>query len=395
MLPLLAQRAAVLLLRPAALLAEGLLVPGANVLIFVLPAAALALTASSIPVHTRYMQTLGTGHGSREVAREYVSGLTIVTAVAIAILAIAAVLARGTLSDPIVGALVATFVIEKFSDELSRLSEFRKQYNRWFLVQTLRSLWLFVPLGLATSGAPYEATFACVACGGGALATVHFFWRTSLRPTITSSGFRIIRDNAVFLASAGLLAIHRQVPRLTVAALFPGIAHVYQAASQLGQGVSLLFGVRYQVPYRKVIARKPQWFERRMGPTFTRFLVTGAVAAILVAICWYIAPIRLAGSVEPVMVFTALGAEALTLSVMSAYLGYLPWFVPVKQALGTYGIAALALAAGGAAGYGALVLEEGDVILLPLIAVVISISWVVIIRIRHFRTVTASRSESV
>lgn len=390
MLPLLAQRAAVLLLRPAALLTEGALAPGANVLIFVLPAAALALTASSVPVHTRYMQTLGTGQGGPEVEREYVSGLTIVTVIAAGILAVAAALARGTAIDPIVIAVVATFLVEKYSDELSRLSEFRKRYNRWFLVQTLRSLWLFVPFVLAGLGAPYAATFATVACLAAVLAAVHYVLHTGLQPSVTASGLRAIRANAVFLASAGILAIHRQLPRLAVATLFPGIAHVYQAASQLGQGISLLFGVRYQVPYRKVIARRPQRFEQHMGPTFTRFVVAGAVTVILMAICWHLTPDGLAGVLQPAMLLTALGAEALALSVMSAYLGYLPWFVSEKRALGTYAIAALALAACGGAGYGAVILKGGDVILLPLMTVTVSISWVLIIRVRHFRVVKAS-----
>src|SRR3546814_21175854 len=60
MMSLLVQRASVLMLRPAALMAEALLVPGCHVMIFAMPNAALALTASSIPVHTQSMMATST-----------------------------------------------------------------------------------------------------------------------------------------------------------------------------------------------------------------------------------------------------------------------------------------------------------------------------------------------
>src|SRR3546814_2059260 len=79
MMSLLVQRASVLMLRPAALMAEALLVPGGNVMIFAMPIAALALTASSIPVHTQYMMATSKSPNIECLERSYVSALLYIT----------------------------------------------------------------------------------------------------------------------------------------------------------------------------------------------------------------------------------------------------------------------------------------------------------------------------
>lgn len=384
MFKLLMQRGSILFLRPAVVLAEGYLVPGGNVLIYVLPIAALALTASSIPVHSQYMRTLPSSPDYEAIERSYVSGLLQIILVSLLVLTAALLIIWPSMPSLMLASTVALFVIEKFSDELTRFYEFHKEFHRWVVTQSLRSAWPFIPICLGLAGMDYVASFAAVALVVAIVATAKFFTTTRLRPALGRSGWNVICSNLVFLNSAGLLAMHRQVPRIAVAHLFPHVAHLFQAVAQIGQGVSLLFNVRFAVPYRAIISRRTMMFERRMGPVFSRMMWVsiGTSAAALLAV-------QTAGTgggnvVELLAMPVALVADSLAFSLMSAYWGYLPWQIPPRQTLLTYALAGCVLAIVAGVGYLLLVVGRGSVVLVPCLTVIASVTWVRIIKYRHF-----------
>src|SRR3546814_6828690 len=123
MMSLLVQRASVLMLRPAALMAEALLVPGGNVMIFAMPIAALALTASSIPVHTQYMMATSKSPNIECLERSYVSALLYITLIGSIVLFLILHLILKTSHFYMVQIIISTFLVEKFSDELTRSEE--------------------------------------------------------------------------------------------------------------------------------------------------------------------------------------------------------------------------------------------------------------------------------
>lgn len=383
MLRLLAQRASVLFLRPAAILAEGLFVPGGNILIFVLPIAALALTMSSVPVYLDFMRTTEHHLDRREIERNYISSLLMTTLLALVILAF-------TLSWTRTGgvlflSILATFVVEKFADELTRFYEFKRQYNRWFLTQLWRSVWLFIPMALAFAAWNYRLAFLGLATLTALGAVVQFFLATKLRPAFDRKGWSVIRSNSPFLGSSALLAVHRQAPRIAVAHFFPHYAHAFQAISQIGQGASLLFNVRFQIPYRKLIARRTVRFERVFRHIFQRLAVV-AVALMTAAIL----VLGLAGYVgmRETLFFAALGfamvADALVFSLFSAYLGYLPWFVRPSSATVTLALdGALFVLIFGLAFFAVQTLG-GSLVIVPVATTLLSLASIALIRYRHF-----------
>ena len=371
-----------LFLRPAAIMAEGLLIPGGNVLIFVLPVAAMALTMSSVPVYLEFMRATEHHADRRGIERNYISGLLTTTLLALLILCL--VLLWSRTSFVMLCSIVATFLVEKFADELTRYYEFKRQYNNWFITQIWRSSWLFIPMGLALAGWNYGLSFLVLALFSAASAVGQFFLATKLRPAFNREGWTIIRNNSPFLSSSVLLAVHRQVPRIAVAHFFPHYAHAFQAISQIGQGASLIFNVRFQIPYRRLIARRTLRFEKLFLPVFRR-LVGAALALMVIGI---LVP-GLAGYLEAreLVFFVALGfamaGDALAFSLFSAYLGYLPWFVRPSSASATFALDGLLFVLAFSVAYVVVERFGGSLIVVPAATTLLSLASMALIRYRH------------
>ncbi|RXZ64756.1 hypothetical protein [Pelagerythrobacter rhizovicinus] len=379
MLRLLFQRGVTLLLRPAALLAEGFLIPDANVLVFVLPAAAMALTLSSIPVHLDFFRMASHATSTR-VERNYISGLIILSFISIVLLAGLLFLSKSSLG--IGFAIIATFISEKFADELTRFYEFNKKYSLWFVAQMSRSMWLFIPIGLALAGIHYIISFCALASVAAVVLAWRFFSATGLRPVWNRGGFMLIKANVPFLGSSALLACHRQVPRLFVAFLFPQVAHVFQALAQLGQGVSLIFNVRYQIPYRKVIARRPLTFERLFRRPFLRIgglSLVGAALGLIIGDSSYYS----IGAFAWVGLGIAMLADALAFSLLATYLGLMSWFLAPSQALPTLLKMAVFFLVAFFSTYGAWVFLDGPLVLAPIFTTLLSLGSIALIKGRH------------
>lgn len=385
MMSLLAQRATVLMLRPAALMAEALLVPGGNVMIFAIPIAALALTASSIPVHTQYMMATSKSPNIEFLERSYVSALLYITLIGSIVLFIILHLIFKTSHLYMVQIVISTFLVEKFSDELTRFYEFQKKYMMWLIAQTVRSAWLLFPIVLYISGYDYEMSFYAVSSSFALLSFFCFFFLARLRPSLAMSGWVAIRTNAIFLSHSFLLAIHRQVPRIVVAFSFPGMAHFFQILAQAGQAVSLLFNVRFVVPYRAIMSRHPLMVERRFSRTYMRLIQLAIGMLLLAAAGLLFSGFRFGYEILLAALAIAMIADALAFSLMSTYWGYLPWLVSPREAFVTSGFGAAVLAFFAGAGYVLVIEWHGPILVIPCLTVLVSIAWAWMIRRRHFR----------
>ncbi|MEM8918567.1 MAG: hypothetical protein AAGE37_06855 [Pseudomonadota bacterium] len=385
---LLFQRAAVLLIRPAVILAEGRFLPGMNTLIFLVPISAMALTASSLPVHLQFLRLTSASSDRVKVERSYVSGLLAVCVTALSLLSLALFLFWPGISSVLLLSICAVFLIEKFSDELTRYFEFRRLYSRWFVVQLIRSAWLVIPIGLALIGYDYQTAILSLACGIALISITAFFLFTGLKPAMDSGGLALVKSNLAYLSSAGLVAMHRQLPRITVAALFPQFAHIFQAIAQLTQGISLLFNVKYQIPYRSIIARKTASFERVLYPVFRKLLLLVIVLLIFSLSVAVLVPSVLnwqAGLVAVLAV--AMIADSLGFSIATTYLGYLPWYLKPRVAFTTFCLALAALFFCFLSGYLILTASDSALIVVPATTIVVSLLWIALIRYRHFRRI--------
>jgi len=332
---LLALRAAPLLIRPLAILLEGWLVPDQFVIVLVLPIAMMAHTMSSIPVHLEYFQSRSAD--ARIQGQAYASALGLVLAVVVPLLALILWLADAFAGAILIAATCLMYLIEKLSEESSRMLEFRKAFGGWFLVQVLRSAWLLVPIALFLLGATYEiaflmtaAVFVCVAIGA-------FVRVTRLVPWPNLSAAPLVRKNIIFLASSFLPASYRQIPRIMITRLFPNQAHIYLAIAQAAQAAGLMFNVRFQIPYRKAIARKTAMVQRRRHPAMMRFAaVPFIVAPVWMAASFVVSLETMSDLVLAVFLTPLLLADALVFAIIAAHLDYLHWLRHRARLLMTY-----------------------------------------------------------
>ena len=316
---LLLLRGAPLLIRPLAIALEGMLVPGQNIMVLAIPVAMLALTLSSIPVHLSYYQSTGGTEPAK--AREYASGLTIVITSTFLLLATILTFLDGQMGSLLVSATCMVFLIEKFSDESSRMLEFRKAFRSWFLVQLMRSGWMIVPVGLYLCGADYGV----------------FVKVTGVMFEMGRSGLDIIRRRLIFLAASFLPASYRQIPRIMITRLFPDYAHVYLATAQLAQAAALLFNVRFQIPYRKAIARKTILVQRLRHKVMMRILAVPAIVAPLwLAGGLFVLPHEMPDAWLAALLLPLLIADAVTFAVLAAHMDYLQWMRKEARLLRTY-----------------------------------------------------------
>lgn len=393
MLRLLLLRAVPLFFRPAAVLFEGAVIAENYFLVMVLPIAMMALTISSIPVHLDYFKCLPNNPGYNRLAKKYISSLAWLILASLLVLSVILILLPLGLDGGLLIAICLVFLVEKLADETSRILEFRKAFVNWFLVQSFRSGWLFLPIIVSLFGLAYEVAFLTIA----ALSCIfmyYIFYRVSgLAPCFDREGFSPIRDNLVFLAGSVLPSSYRQVPRIVVAKVYPEQAHIFLAMAQLAQGIGLIFNVRFQIPYRKLIARRTVVFQRLLQPTMLWILMpSGVIAIAYLAIPFFTPEEALSNATLALLLAPVMLADALTFAILAAHLGYLPWFVGRKKALGTY-LLCLAAVGGGISGLyyfdirGALTL-----LMVPSITVIIGFFWIMIIVIRHFRRTSNLRS---
>lgn len=337
-------RAVPLVIRPMVILLEGYLVTGGNILVLTLPIAMMALTISSIPVYIDYYRAEQSNPARQAMGEQYISGLLWVTLISLAVLAAVLIVADLGMGGWLIVATCLVFLIEKASTEVSRMLEFRKAFVKWFLVQIARSGWMLLPIMASFAGQSYERAFVVSAALATVVFVVLFLKVTRLRIVFDRHGLTAIRGNLIYLAGSIMPASYLQLPRILVARLFPEQAHIFLATAQLAQGVGLVFNVRFQIPYRQLIARKTQLFQKLVQPAILRLLLIPA----LIAPFWMIGSILLAvdtlvGIALGTVLFPLLVADSLMFAILSAHLGYLPWFERRRRVFVTYVINIIAL----------------------------------------------------
>lgn len=337
MFRLLMLRAVPLLLRPAAVIFEGAVTAGGNMIVLVLPIAMLALTISSIPVYREYFKSLPTQSNRGELAQIYMSALTWLTIASLSILLPTLVLLPLGLDSALIGAVCIVFLIEKLADEASRALEFRKSFGKWFFVQTLRSGWFFLAVAASLAGFEYETAFLVTGVLVCSVMYIVFIKVLGLTPCLRLDGLPSIRDNLVFLLGGFLPASYRQLPRIVIAKIYPEQAHVFLAMAQLCQAIGLVFNVYFQIPYRKIIARRTIIFQKLLQPAMLLILMLSGLIAIAYIVLPVALPVRELSNIELALLLgPILTADALTFAVLSTYLGYLPWVANKLLALITY-----------------------------------------------------------
>lgn len=384
MLRLLILRAVPLMLRPAVVLLEGAVITGGHILVLAIPTAMMAVMISSIPVHLNYFKSTNSEANHERLGLEYISGLTWISITGISILVPILLLLPLELTPILAVAIGIFFLIEKLATETSRALEFRKAFGKWFAVQCVRSGWMFAPVLLSILGIDYEVAFLLLATLTLVAMSLIFHRVLKLPPRMTWSGLKAIGKTLAFLPGNFLPAIYQQLPRILVAKLYPAQAHVFLALTQLLQGGGLIFNVRYQIPYRKIIARKPKTFQRRLRPFLVRLLgLSGAVAVAYTFVSVSVNTSDLTNTTLGITLLPILTANTLTFSILSAYLGYIQWFVRGSHAVLFY-ISCISIPAIAGVIWAPEYLEKTPLIAIPALLVLTAISWLFILIIWFF-----------
>ncbi|WP_421706221.1 hypothetical protein [Alloalcanivorax xenomutans] len=342
MIKLLVYRTAPLALRPLAILMEGMLPQKPTLLALSLPIAMMALMLSSVPVHLAYYKARKNESCFGTLASQYRSGLGWLFLISVSTLLVVlfSPLFESTAALSVIVCL--TFIIEKFSDESSRALEFRKNYLGWFLVQILRSGWVFIPLIIALWGGGYKNAYLVSVLLAATLSLFIFFRITGLLPSLGLSGLPVIKNNVVYFFGGFLPASYRQIPRIVIVKVYHEQAHAFLALAQLAQGLSVLFNVRFQIPYRKIIARKPMLFQKLMEPAMKQVLIVASTIALgYVAYPMYIEVSGMRLYLQMTFFLPIVVADAMVFAVLSSYLGYVQWLFQPKKASCFYLMAAL------------------------------------------------------
>lgn len=339
MFKLLVFRALPLFLRPLVIILEGALVDDGYILIFLLPLTMLVVTLTSIPVHIDYYKSNFEQGYSSTIKVAYEASLTWIIIVGIAIVFSIEYFISSIdgLNLLVLFSAVFLFIVEKFSDETSRMLEFKKKYYYWFLIQCVRSGWMLFPLFLFILGFDYEKSFLIISFLLLIPIFIIFKAVTGLSLKTDCIGFSVIFKNIIFLFGSALMASYRQVPRILVAKMYPEYAHLYLSVAQIAQSSSILFNVKYQVPYRKLIARKTRIIQKKLQPTIFKILVPCLLIVFFYFFIHCFFDFKKIGDlIFVIIMLPILLSDAIIFSILAAHLGYLTWFAERNKILILY-----------------------------------------------------------
>ena len=319
-------------------MAEAFFLDGAFLLVTLIPIVSLIHMATCVPVHIEYFSAARQPEPKSDIAKDYTSALTIIAVTASLLLVIVTSLMPHATKFVILGA-VTMYVSEKYFDEISRFFEFKKKFNSWFGVQTIRSAWLFAPILLAIVGLNYEAMFVVVSLPVLILALCMFKYIFKLYPSINTRAFTVVTNKVPYVLGSALSASCRQMPRVLVTSLFPSLAHVYVSIAQLSQVSSLIFAVKVVVPRRRVLSRKPKKIVGIFDSFFKRILFWSCSTAV---VCIFLGGILGTDRLGMIYICSLLTiifvAESLSAEILKFDSGLLPWFVDKYSAFLSYTI---------------------------------------------------------
>lgn len=370
-------------MRPAAIIFEGIAGLESHILVLVLPIAMMVLTVTSIPVHLDYFKSKVSKESNNRLAKSYMASLTWLILLVLVLLPL--VLIKFNLIENLylISAICFVFLIEKIADEISRHLEFNKNYKKWLLIQVLRSIWLFFPVILSLIGYDYNKSFLIFSIIALSLMIFSFAKTLSLNPCFKLEGLNLIYKNLFYIVGSILPASYRQGPRIIIAKLYPEQAHVFLAVAQLCQSVSLVFNVKFQIPYRKIIARKTMTFYKITKSVMLKFLIaTGLISMTYALIMTFNIDEKYSqGFLLGLILIPVLMAEAMAFAILSVYLGYLQWVEDRVSVFITYlaCIASFLIVTIFAFEFAIISIKHIGIIGIPIGSIIIAFMWLIII----------------
>lgn len=378
-----------LILRPIVILSEGLFLKDEFLVVVVTPIAMMVLLLSSIPLHADlYKQKT---QASVEIAKSY--GSSLILLVFFTNIILVSILNFFQFSNMIICLIVLTFLIEKFCDEICRYYEFNKKYYLWFIFQLVRSGWFLVAISFGLLGFTYDKSAIGIGFLTCLLSIMLFYKIIDTKFSFKISDINIIWSKFIYIFGAFMPASYRQIPKILVSSIYPNYAHAYIAISQIAQGTTLLFNIKYQIPYRKVIARKPYLFQRRKHPLMIRVLVIALLFSILwsfISLVLLKEPFSLSSINFYLLLVPIICIESLFFAVLSAHLGYLLWIGEKKIRILTTYILCLLFFFSIFLIFIKFHLAISDlvdfkvILIIPAFTILMGISWTLIILKRHF-----------
>lgn len=387
MLKLLIIRAFPLLLRPAAIIFEGIAGLESHILVLVLPIAMMVLTITSIPVHLDYFKSKVSKECNNSYAKPYMSALTWLMLLVLVLLPLILIKFNLVENLYLIGSICCVFLIEKLADETSRFLEFNKNYKKWLLIQVLRSVWLFFPVIVAQIGYDYNKSFLLFAIIALSYMIIAFAKTLSFVLCFKLEGLTLIYKNLFYIVGSILPASHRQGPRIIIAKLYPEYAHVFLAVAQLCQSVSLVFNVKFQIPYRKIIARRTMTFHKITKSVMLKFLIASGSISMTYAfiMAFNIDEKYPQGFLLVLILIPILMADAISFAILSVYLGYLQWIEDRVSVLITYFACIASVVIVTIFAFAIVPIQHIGIIAIPIGSIIIALMWVIIILAINFQ----------
>lgn len=337
MIKLLLVKGLPLLSRPLAIFLDGYFAGNLKLLVYVVPISMMTLAASSVPVYRKYYLakfTLNKKPDYREVSlteSAYSGQLAVILVVSVALLFIACKWFKINHDGLFPLIACALFVSEKYFDEITRLLEYRKEFDRWFIAQTARSAWMILPgIGYKLGKWDYQMSLLVLALVAAALAALVFYSIVRASPKISISGLIGMASEMRLVPGAIILSTARNIPRLLVARYFPNVSHIYISLGQLTQSINLLYDVRFMAPLRRVMSLRPRRYARSLKKLyFTVVTISLLVVAFFGIISFVVPDIFVFGVSKftyPAILLMLL-VEASIGSVFSSLIGLPQWFI--------------------------------------------------------------------
>lgn len=313
-------------IRPVAVFAELIYVEKNDAYLpFVLPIIGLMMMSSSIPIHLDYYKSFE--------KTTYVEMKSLYTGNIISVCSIFLIIVLlgnyflGAIQNLWMSIILCGFILEKTADELSRILEFQKKFLNWFLVQTIRSTW------------QYAAIIAYMACGEYASWSILFIILSTLIILAISINMGLYSSRPKldikylisfheYIPSQLISALYTNFPKLVIGIYFSSVAHAYNILGQSMQIILIVYNVKMQVPYRKIITRKTKHFFRVALSLNSKLIVISLICAGVSLFIYIIQNILSLGEhISWISLSVLMVSEAILIGIFSSYLGYVQWLI--------------------------------------------------------------------
>lgn len=259
--------------------------------------AMLLLAVSSVPVHRElYLKNAWTG----SAYRIYIAALLIIVGAAAIGMGLIALL----LETPLSPLIVSIFVVEKLLDELARAKSYQKKLVAWECITFARAA---IPLLIVSYSLlavyDYVGSMTAAYTGlAGLLITVLIRELKIPSKENMSNGVKLLYNSFLYGAGGLMTGFIRQGPKNMMLFYSPGSLQIYLMASQICSVFNILYNVKFQVPFRALMSKRPRRYAYAMK-SINRTLVKASIG--------------LAG-VSGLLLFSCEGSNALVIALIIA-----------------------------------------------------------------------------